>query len=342
MKNDETVHIAAGAVVRGAFTASGSGITVRGRGILSGELLQEEWIRHKRGFIKKPKDARSWGIAPMVWNTDNEGSTVVEGITVINAPSYNLTLHGRQMTVRNVKLLSWNYSTDGVSGAPGLVENCFFKVNDDVFTMYSSNLTLRNLAIWKQSNAAVFQLGYGYSMKIQDCLVEHIDVIRDETQTQCAARGIIGLMASKGCSFTRMRFQDIRVYGDTLNLLAVDNLDKDTPWSAEVDNVKLDEVNLELRRVTIAGTERGTWWKPFGDRMGWPMRSRLRTAGSGRIAVLFDNVSINGTKIQSADDFPNGLETQGDVQLVFRQSKPGNHLGERQLDAAADADKPRR
>jgi hypothetical protein len=41
-------------------------VKVCGRGVLSGELLQEEWIRHKRGFVAKPQDARGHGIAPMV------------------------------------------------------------------------------------------------------------------------------------------------------------------------------------------------------------------------------------------------------------------------------------
>ena len=38
----------------------------------------------------------------------------------------------------------------------------------------------------------------------------------------------------------------------------------------------------------------------------------------GEIHVLFDNVSINGKKLKSADDFPNGLETQGNVKLKFK------------------------
>jgi hypothetical protein len=65
-KGGETVYLAPGAVVRGTLTARGRNVRVCGRGVLSGELLQEEWIRHKRGFVAKPQDARGHGIAPMV------------------------------------------------------------------------------------------------------------------------------------------------------------------------------------------------------------------------------------------------------------------------------------
>jgi len=324
VKEGETVYLAPGAVVRGTITASGANVRICGRGILSGELLQEEWIRHKRGFVAKPKDARGDGDGwlPMIFSddrkADHRGSTTVEGITIIDAPQYHILLIGERFTVRNVKLLSWNYSTDGISGGPGLVEHCFFKVNDDVFTLYTPDKTLRNLVIWKQMNSAVFQLGYGYGWEGKNILAEKIDIIRDETETQCAARGIIGLTASHGCAFSNVRFQDIRVYGDTLNLLAIDNLDHDTRETRKGKDVRLREVDLTLRRVTITGTERGRWHTPFMDRQGQPMRSRLRTVAPGRIKVLFDDVSINGVHLKSERDFPNGLETQGDVELTFR------------------------
>ena len=322
VKTGETVYLAPGAVVRGTIAARGTNVRIRGRGVLSGELLQEEWMRHKRGLVAKPKDARASGIAPMVWNDAWLGSTTVEGVTIIDAPSYNLKLTGG-FEVRNVKLLSWNYSTDGVggSGGPGLVEHSFFKVNDDVFTLYWPGRTLRNLVIWKQMNQAVFQLGYGYPLPVSDILAEKIEIIRDETETQDGHRGIIVLSASKGCRFKNVRFEDIKVHGDTLNLLAIDNLDQDTPWAAPIKGVTLRDIDLVLRRMTVAGTERGRWWGPFtdrNDREDEPMRSRLRTAAPGTIRVLFDDVSINGVRLRSEKDFPNGLETQGDVRLEFR------------------------
>ena len=187
-----------------------------------------------------------------------------------------------------------------------------------LFTLYWPGRTLRNLVIWKQMNQAVFQLGYGYPLTVKDILVEKVEIIRDETETQNGHRGIVVLCASKGCAFSNVRFRDMKVYGDTLNLLAIDNLNQDTPWSAKIENVTLREIDLVLQRVTVTGTERGRWWGPFKDREGQPMRSRLRTADPGRIKVLFEDVSINGVRLESEKNFPNGLETQGDVRLEFR------------------------
>ena len=79
-----------------------------------------------------------------------------------------------------------------------------------------------------------------------------------------------------------------------------------------------NEIELVLQRVKVTGTERGNWWTPFMERKGQPMRSRLRTADSGSIQVLFDDVWMNGKKLQTATDFPNGVESSGDVRLKFR------------------------
>ena len=114
-----------------------------------------------------------------------------------------------------------------------------------------------------------------------------------------------------------MVFQDIKVYGDTLNLLGIDNLDIDNEWSLKKKNVTLREIELELNRVTVTGTERGSWWKPAEFR-GQPMRSRLRTAGTGSIKVLLSEVSINGKRVRSIEDFPNGVETMGNVKITFK------------------------
>ena len=67
--------------------------------------------------------------------------------------------------------------------------------------------------IWKQMNQAVFQLGYGDPQEVTDILIERVEIIRDETETQNGHRGIIVLSASKGCRFSDVRFEDIKIYG---------------------------------------------------------------------------------------------------------------------------------
>lgn len=322
----ETVYIAGGALVRGTIDAKGKNIRIRGRGILSGEDLQVDWMKYNRAQFelgdKAPKP-RGWqgayGGLPMIGIDQGQG-VQIEGLTLTDAPFYCISAHGAaSSTIRNVKLLAWNYSTDGIwPGSSALIENAFLKVNDDVFTLYWSNILARNLVIWKQMNASVFQLGYGHNGLRKNIRLQNVQIIRDETTLQVMARGIVSMAASKGNTFQGFCIEDMTVYGDTLNLLAVDNLDQNTPWSAKVQDVALGGMDLVLKDVRVTGTERGQWWGPFGDRKGQPMRSRLRTEKGGTIRVTFDNVSINGTKLTSEKDFPNGLEQTGKVTLVFK------------------------
>ena len=60
---------------------------------------------------------------------------------------------------RNLKMISWWFSTDGVSlGEHGLVEDCFFKVNDDALKLYHGDTTVRRCVIWQMENGAPFQI----------------------------------------------------------------------------------------------------------------------------------------------------------------------------------------
>ena len=54
-------------------------------------------------------------------------------------------------------------------------------------------------------NQAVFQLGYGYPLTGKDILVEQVEIIRDETETQNGHRGIIVLARPPGCGTSTSR-----------------------------------------------------------------------------------------------------------------------------------------
>ncbi len=319
----QIVYLAGGALVRGTIDGDGPGIRILGRGILSGEALQGDWLRFfcaggQEGNAAKPKGWQAPnGWTPMVWMPDG---CVVDGPTIIDAPHWNLQLgKGADSVVKHVKILSWNYSTDGVNpGRRGRVEECFFKVNDDVLLAYQSDIAMRNAVIWKQMNASVVQLGYGYDGARRNIALRDIQIIRDETQWQVAARGIVTMAASKGNTFANLCLENITLHGDTLNLLAIDNLNRDTPWSVKKADVTLGMVDLTLKNVIVTGVERGQYGGRTADHQGQTMRSRLRTEGSGSIRVFFDNVSMHGRKLTRAADFPNGLETAGDVKLDFR------------------------
>jgi hypothetical protein len=65
-------------------------------------------------------------------NMSNANNITIEGITIIHAPRFKITLRGENHIVRNVKMMGWWFSTDGTStGENAIIEDCFFKVNDD-------------------------------------------------------------------------------------------------------------------------------------------------------------------------------------------------------------------
>ena len=112
----------------------------------------------------------------------------------------------------------------------------------------------------------------------------------------------------------------MKVHGDTLNLMAIDNWNNPTPWSATPTKpIVLRAIKLHFKSVEITGTERGNWWgervKEIADQ---PVRSRLRTDEEGTIEITLENVTINGKRLRNDEDWPNGLLKEGNVKTIYR------------------------
>jgi hypothetical protein len=163
LRSGQTLHLARGAWVRGQVVAEkGEDIRICGRGVLDG-------IRHP---------AR--GANHMITFRDVTRATI-EGITIVNAPRYNISLNGREHLVRNVKMIGWWFSTDGVStGEHSVIEDCFFKVNDDAIKLYRSDTVARRCVIWQMENGAPFMISWNMPSDNARFHAHDIDVIRVE------------------------------------------------------------------------------------------------------------------------------------------------------------------
>ena len=196
----QTVYLAGGAFVWGRISGSGAkGARILGRGVLSGEKLP-----HVAADGKQPEHFVMLG--------GGSDDVLVDGPTLVDSPHYNLTIAGQHAVVRNVKMISWWFSTDGVGvDTHGLVEDCFFKVNDDALKLYHNDTTVRRCVIWQMENGAPFQLswnmpGHNSGFHVSDC-----DVIRvehawrnDNEAVFCAIHGGSGTMSD-------YLFEDIRI-----------------------------------------------------------------------------------------------------------------------------------
>jgi hypothetical protein len=325
----ETVYLAGGAMVRGSLYYEGDGVKILGRGVLTDRRQMLERVASALAERAAGK-ANAWDLnhdrmyrdrwATIYGGPDADGA-LIEGITIVESPFYMVRTHGAGTVFRNLKLMSDLYNNNGiVAGTDHKILDCFFKVEDDVFCWMAPVSETRNCVIWKQDNSCVVQLGYGYGYATYGHVFADNWVIVDRTSVQNMARGLFGLAASAGTSFTDCRIENLKVWGDVLNFLAIDNWDRPTPWASRpAGEVVLRPVELTFRNVEITGTEKGDYWGPdVEDLKGTPMRSRLRTEKEGTIRVVLENVRINGRLLRSDADWPNGLLRQGQVTVEYR------------------------
>ncbi|MEK3885146.1 sugar-binding protein [Paenibacillus sp. PL2-23] len=160
LQSGDTVYIAEGAVVVGAFNANDrSNVKIYGRGIIYGGAYP-----HDEDFSSFVADSKT---------VDVENITV-EGITFTNSPGWTIRAFShddekknvRQLTVRNVKQIGqWHYNTDGIQIGPDgfLIENNFLQSNDDNFSLNGAcrNGEIRNNIHWVNRNGGVYTLGWG-------------------------------------------------------------------------------------------------------------------------------------------------------------------------------------
>ena len=134
------------------------------------------------------------------------------------------------------------------------------------------------------------------------------------------ALGLFGLASSIGTEFTDCRIENLKVHGDTLNFLAIDNFNNPTPWSSPPgEAIRLRPIKLHFKNVEITGTERGDYWgERLKDLQGTPMRSRLRTKDEGSIVIILENVRLNGRRLRDDKDWPNGLLKEGNVTTIYK------------------------
>ncbi len=188
------IYIHGEAYVKGRFDLR-KDATISGRGIVSGE----EYIYETNIFRSLVNTRR------------------VEGITILNTPHYNL-----QCTYGNwVKAISWYGQTDGVHiNENGTIENCFFKVNDDVYKLYNSGIRVRNCVVWLLYTGAPFQLTWNLMGKARkDIKVSDIDIIHTQYEVEHINRAIINSVHGGNADIDGVVFDRIRVEGDTWRIM---------------------------------------------------------------------------------------------------------------------------
>jgi hypothetical protein len=169
LHDNETVYVAGGAWVEAAFKATGvHNVVFRGRGIIDGLFLDtgnQDANKNEPGLI----------------DLADSSNVVVEGLTFVDGPRFNVRVLGNDVTVHNIKVMSWWYSTDCIwAGADSLVEGNFCKVNDDSLKPMTGPSVIRDNVVWQLENGAPFMISWNIKTDQSNFHVYDNDVIHAE------------------------------------------------------------------------------------------------------------------------------------------------------------------
>jgi hypothetical protein len=197
-----TVYLAGGSYVWGSFDVVGDGVTIRGRGVLSGG----KWRKYN-----EPGNPDSGKLHDFkMIHARRVKDCIYEGVTIVDFPSFAV-IGGRGATIRNLKAIGWYYNCDGLDVSENcLIEDCFLKVNDDALKLYWSNATVRDVTIWQYKNGAPFQWNW-HGMSPQNVRVSDCDVIHVEYDYDANNRAVFNAAQKTGGHHRGFVFENVTI-----------------------------------------------------------------------------------------------------------------------------------
>ncbi len=290
--NNETVYIDGGAWVRGNIDIRGkTNVHIMGPGVLSGDLWTSEVIQALPTFDQVVDYAMvrgDWG--------GNNGT--VEGITIVDSPTYNFFAGTNSAT--NVKLLSpWYYSTDGFQ-AVNHVDQVFAFVGDNVFFpiwagIGNDNVTVTNSFAGTTGNS-VFCGGF-WGNEASNTYISFADNVDIKTYNSDAWVQFGAPMTAAAFQiwvdnndstrgYSNQTYQNIRIEGNLDVPLAIIK-NRVYPWGgATAYDPPLGNSNkLVFKNIILEGTQ-----KYLSELKGYD-------ASNGFHNVVLENLSINGNVV---------------------------------------------
>jgi hypothetical protein len=244
--SNERVYLAAGAYVKGflAFALGARNAAIQGRGILSGEDLP------KAQCIGTPA-----GCPDMVLAEGNVQNLLVEGITFIQSPFYNVSINGGSgNTVDNVKVIAWLGNSDGIQASFGpqdtgsVIENSFVKNGDDSIKLAASNLLVRKCVVWKLNNAAAFEMGAGVKGDVTNVTVRDSDVIRGEYNWPNTSDAVFAANQGGSGNLSNYTFEDIRVENESWQVFKIEvipsNFQRGNYQLGSISDLKFNDIQV--------------------------------------------------------------------------------------------------
>ncbi|MEE9342655.1 MAG: hypothetical protein V3V12_03370 [Gammaproteobacteria bacterium] len=211
LKNGDIVYVAGGGYVKGTFKNVQKYVNIKfsGRGIISGLGIPKQggYSHHLLHISGGSKSKLS-----------------IEGLTFTDSPRAGIETNAGAH-INRVKVFSWFNGSDGVrTGRGSIIENSFFKVNDDVIKLYTGGQIVRDTVIWQMTKGAAFQFGWQTATNVKNIRVTNIDVIHSDAFTDYSdqekkdnqpdyrsSKAVFSCMGLRNSEVGNVQFTNIRI-----------------------------------------------------------------------------------------------------------------------------------
>jgi polygalacturonase len=298
LKDNETLYIEGGAVVRGCVRAtSAKNVRISGYGVLDGGYYSKGGSRRTIVF----EDCRN---------------SVIEDITIIEPTSWMIVLGiSQDITVRNVKEIGTVGSTDGcdIVGSKKIrIENCIFRNGDDCIAIKSLDLRGHGTAtldftsdvedVEVTGSTFVAYIG-GTALEIGHELrtgsIKNIRFANNDILGVHGYGGVFGIHNADHATVSDILFENIKVehyYNKLIDFKVIKSM-----WGKDAERGQIRNVTLRNIDVTQSIYNAGYSMSLIGG------YDATHTAQN----IVFDNFRLNGEKVTNADQ----------LELYVKQAK---------------------
>ncbi|MDO5309407.1 MAG: glycosyl hydrolase family 28 protein [Planctomycetia bacterium] len=260
LTDNQTLYVAAGAVVNGGVVARGDNITIRGRGVLSGA----NWKRYAgpTSFIINALDCKRLLIRdvllrePWSWSCvlNNCEDVVIDGLRICASNMIN----DDALDICNSRRVE--------------VRNCFFRAQDDSIAIKGirkdhascEDITIHDCTFWTD-RANVFRIGYECEAKqMRNIVARNIDVlyysVNYREHDHYWANAIVWLQPNQELVMSDCHFEDFRIRsnGDSMIMLMAKPMschygDFENPVPGRLCDCSLSRFNVYGDRGSFGG-----------------------------------------------------------------------------------------
>ncbi|KAJ4387298.1 hypothetical protein N0V93_007887 [Gnomoniopsis smithogilvyi] len=302
------VHLDAGAYVKGAieFTTESATMKATGHGVLSGEQYVYQ-ANTASGYTNNQSNIDGLRMWSGYSCSDIQQTFVLQGVTT-NAPPFNTVdftgdIDSMSVYQRDYKLVGAYFGqTDGTTLYSGSdVADTFYHSGDDTIKTYGSNITVRDVVVWKGKTAPTIQFGWA-SRNISNITVDGIDIIHMKYNSNMSHPSIIGAnqiynipetqtdTADLSSKIRDVYFGNIRAEGISGNLMRI------VPLS-NFENITVENVSIEQFGPASTGIHQSqlpTWTNVDGKevRIAGFTVTNFSVAGV-QVAEVFSNYGAN-------------------------------------------------